>query len=34
MSVAESGEGEDDEVPRINMDELLDDFEELHVEDS
>ncbi|RFU33733.1 hypothetical protein B7463_g2599, partial [Scytalidium lignicola] len=32
MSIAES-EDEDDEAPRINMDELLDDFDELKVND-
>ena len=31
--VSETDEDEDEEVPRINMEELLDDFDELHVEE-
>ncbi|KHN98095.1 nonsense-mediated mRNA decay protein 3 [Metarhizium album ARSEF 1941] len=34
MSVAETEEGEDDGVPPVNMDELLDDFDELTMQDS
>lgn len=33
MSVAETEGTEDDEVPKVNMDELLDDFDELTVQD-
>lgn len=33
MSVVETSDGEDDEVPKINMDELLDEFDELNVKD-
>jgi nonsense-mediated mRNA decay protein 3 len=32
MSIAETEEG-DDEAPHVDMDELLDDFDELTVED-
>jgi nonsense-mediated mRNA decay protein 3 len=32
MSVVETSDGED-ETPRIDMEELLDDFDELHVKD-
>ncbi|RMZ89456.1 hypothetical protein DV736_g3327, partial [Chaetothyriales sp. CBS 134916] len=31
MSMTETDMGEDDEVPKVSMDELLDDFEDLHV---
>lgn len=34
MSVAETSDGEEDEVPQINMDELLDEFDEMKMEDS
>ncbi|KAG8425259.1 ribosome-binding protein [Metarhizium acridum] len=34
MSVAETEEDEDDGVPQVNMDELLDDFDELTMHDS
>jgi nonsense-mediated mRNA decay protein 3 len=33
MSIGNTEESEDEEVPRINMDELLDDFDELNVQD-
>lgn len=33
MSVVETSDGEDDEVPKINMEELLDEFDELNVKD-
>ncbi|PQE20497.1 hypothetical protein CJF30_00001841 [Rutstroemia sp. NJR-2017a BBW] len=33
MSVAETSDGEDDEAPKIDMDELLDEFDELNVKD-
>ncbi|PQE28774.1 putative nuclear export sequence-containing nonribosomal protein [Rutstroemia sp. NJR-2017a WRK4] len=33
MSVAETSDGEDDEAPKIDMDELLDEFDELNVQD-
>ena len=33
MSIGDTEESEDEEVPRINMDELLDDFDELNVQD-
>ena len=33
MSIADTEETGDDEVPKINMDELLDDFDELKVQD-
>ncbi|KAI9053012.1 hypothetical protein LZ554_003282 [Drepanopeziza brunnea f. sp. 'monogermtubi'] len=33
MSVVETSDGEDDETPKINMNELLDEFEDLHVAD-
>ena len=33
MSVTETSDGED-EVPQINMDELLDEFDEMKMEDS
>jgi nonsense-mediated mRNA decay protein 3 len=32
MSIAETSDGED-ETPQINMDELLDEFDELNVDD-
>ena len=34
MSVAETSDGEEDEVPQINMDELLDEFDEMKMEDT
>jgi nonsense-mediated mRNA decay protein 3 len=33
MSVVETTDGEDEEVPKIDMDELLDEFDELNVND-
>jgi nonsense-mediated mRNA decay protein 3 len=33
MSVAETTDGEDDDIPKIDMDELLDEFDELNVND-
>jgi len=33
MSMTETEADQDDEVPKINMEELLDDFEDLHVKD-
>ena len=33
MSIAESDQSEDDQVPKINMDELLEDMEDLNVHD-
>jgi len=33
MSVVETTDGEDDDVPKIDMEELLDEFDELNVND-
>lgn len=33
MSVATTDDGDDDDVPQVNMEELLDDFDELTMED-
>jgi nonsense-mediated mRNA decay protein 3 len=34
MSMATTEDGEDDDVPRVDVDELLDDFDELTMEDN
>ena len=33
MSMAETEDPEEDQVPKINMDELLEDFDDLNVQD-